>query len=194
MFTWCVFTFWLAAAILILAGFGQSVLEFHGISRCWAGFVMVSVLLFSLMGFLWYPSIREGLGNYLWCCLAIALFVKKSLPLWGQTGITTVALALIRHLAPLNPHRVMMVNWMVWESVAGGLLPGLVTPDPLWSALSAAAVTSQSGTILSVMTGHLHVTTTRDLAFSLAATMIAWSVSWVLNEIANLWRTRHVHW
>ncbi len=188
MFTWSVFDFWLAQILLVLAGFGQSHLESQRMSRGWTGFLMMLILVASIIGFWWNPGMPAILGNCLWSLIVLVIFVQRTHGLRGITSLTTFTLAVMRHFDPLNPHQVTMVNWPILESVLPGLLIGIIAKDPLWSALSTAVITSQSSTVLSVLTGHLHFRTARDLSFSVAATMIAWYTSWTTRSILSLWR------
>ncbi len=191
MFVWSVWVLWLAQAVLILSGFGRSHLESQGISSTWLGAFMLSLLPAPIIGFFWYPGWHESLENYWWSFLVMVFFIQRIPHLWERTGIMTLGMAVMRHFGPLNPHRVTMVNWPMWESWVSGILLGFVIKDPVASALSAAVVTTQSSTVLSAISGHLHFSTARNLSFSLAATMIAWNTSWVIKSISSLWVHEH---
>ncbi len=194
MFTLFIFTFWFASAILILAGYGRHILEQNRVQARWLAVLMIGIAGVSVLIALYSPIIRGNFGDLVWSVVVVAVFlVRGHKILWWGVSLMAMAVSVMRVFGPINPHRVVVVDWMIWEILMVGLMVGLLVKDPFLSALSAAMVTILSSLIHTMFGGYMPIGTTRDLAYSLGSTLMAWNIAWVLNWVHVQWRRRVVN-
>ncbi|PSR27450.1 MAG: hypothetical protein C7B47_07725 [Sulfobacillus thermosulfidooxidans] len=184
MFLLATFTFWIAGSILMMTGFGREVFDRHQLRGARIGLVMLITSVLAIITATFYPFHQANFGNIAWEAFMGSVFLLRGRSrLWWETFIIAVMITVVRGFGPINPHHADVVNWAVWESVMTGVFIGSIIHDPFYSALSAGMAAIQSGIILTLLAGHIHFGTTRDMAFVLSSTLIAWHMSWIMNWI-----------
>lgn len=168
------FSFWVAAAVLLSSGWGDSILGRYSVSPWWFPAVMLLVAASALTSNLVHP-LAVNLGSVLWSAAVITLWIE-----YGRAGqwmwLVTFAflLSIARMIGPLNPTRVQVIAWLPWEAGVVGILAGLTADDPVCAVLVGAGSEIGSGVMLSLYSGHVHWGTVRDLTFSVAVSLVAW--------------------